>query len=145
MAITGTKSYYYQRKIADLALGQQAYTPPTGIFLALLLSAIDFSATGGWPGEVTALGYLRFSAVNGLAAGQWTTALTASGSAYKFNAADWNFPTAQGLWGNVQYFQILDAAAAGNMLYFGELATAKAVASGDVFRFPSGAIMVTET
>lgn len=144
MAVTGNKSNYYKEKVANLALGNQAYTPPTGIFLALFLSAINHSATGGYPGEVTGAGYSRFSAANGLGAGQWITALTASGTGYKYNAADWTFPTARSLWGTVDYFAVVDAATNGNILYWGQLATAKVVASGDVFRFPSGALVITE-
>lgn len=143
MAVTGNMSYFLKEKIANQALGAQAYTPPTGLFVGLWLSALDYSASGQTPGEVTGAGYSRFSATNDLA--NWTTALTASGTAYKFNGVDFVFPTAQGLWGPVQYAAILDAPVNGNILYWAELATAKAVASADVLRFPSGAIAVRHT
>ena len=143
MPVTGNMSYYYKRKVSDLAAGGQGYTPPTGLFVGLSLSALDFSATGGWAGEVTGAGYLRYSAVNNLV--NWVTGLTASGTAYKYNGVDFIFPTALSLWGNVQYGYIVDAATNGNALYWFELATAKAVASGDVFKFPSGSLAIQHT
>ncbi len=143
MPVTGNMSYYYKRKVADLALGQQSYTPVTGIFVGLWLSALDFSASGAQNGEVTGAGYSRFSAVNNL--NNWSTALTASGTAYKWNLTDFTFPTALSTWGNVQYFGVVDAATQGNMLYWGELNTAKAIVSADVFRFPSGQLVITHT
>lgn len=143
MATTGNMSYYLKRKIQDLVQGGQAYTPPTGIFIALFTAQIDFSATGGWPGEVNAGGYSRFSAANDL--NKWTTALTASGTGYKFNAADFVFPTAQADWGTATHAAILDAATNGNVLHWFQLSAAKMIGSGDVFRFPSGAIGITLT
>ena len=143
MAVTGNMSYYLKRKVADLALGAQAYTPPTGLFIGLWTAAIDFSASGAQAGEVNGTNYTRFSATNNLV--NWSTALTASGTAYKFNNVDFVFPTAQGTWGTASHFGIVDAATEGNMLYWGELVTAKAMGSGDVIRFLSGGIAITLT
>lgn len=140
MAVTGNLSYYGKRQIIDLIPGGQAYTPPTGIFLQLYQSAIDYSATGGWPGAIGA----QFSATNNLE--NWITGLTASGTGYKVNAVDFVFPTATADWGTAQFFMVKEAAAAaGEPLYWGELATAKVVASGDVIRFPSGSLAIRHT
>lgn len=139
MAATGNMSYYYKRKITELALGGQDYNPVTGTFIQLYQSAVDFTATGGVPGGIG----LRYSATNNLET--WRTGLTASGTGYTWNTIDLQWPTATADWGTAQYFLVLDAAANGNALYWGEMVTAKVVGSGDVFRFPSGQLVFTLT
>jgi len=134
MAATGSKTDWYENKVLDFALGNQAYTPPTGLFITLFSAELTDASTSG-AGVVG----LTFSAANDL--NNWTTA--AGGS--KNNAVAFVFPTATANWGTAQWFGIRESAvAAGRILYWGELATAKFIGSGDVFQFASGGITITE-
>lgn len=134
MAATGSKSDWYENTVLNWALGAQAYTVPTGIFITLHGDTVNDASTTG----ATFVG-LTFSATNNLE--NWTTA--AAGS--KNNAVAFVFPTATADWGTAQWFSIREsAAAAGRIIYWGELATAKFIGSGDVFQFASGAITITE-
>ena len=134
MAATGSKANWFENVVLDWALGNQAYTVPTGIFIGLFTSALDDTMTTG-AGEI----FQRFSAAADLE--NWTTA--AGGS--KNNAVAFQWPTATADMGTAKYFAIMESGAgAGRGLYWGELATGKIIGSGDVFRFPSGAITITE-
>lgn len=57
------------------------------------------------------------------------------------NAVDINFPVATASWGTVVAVGILDAS--GNLLYYGNLAANKTVASGDSFKFAAGQLSIT--
>ena len=137
MAETGSKVNWYENIVLDFGLGAQAYTPPTGIFIKLCSAGTTIDDT-----ITTARGVvgLTYSADNDL--DNWTTA--AAGS--KNNAVDFQFPTATANWGTAQYWTVCESAVAGGRaLYWGEMATAKFIGSGDVFRFASGAITITES
>jgi hypothetical protein len=75
------------------------------------------------------------------AAGQ-TVAFTVSGDTASNNAAV-EFPTATGTWGTVVAVGVFDALTSGNLLAYGNLTASKTIASGDVFRVPSGDLDIT--
>lgn len=134
MATTGSKANWFENVALDLFLGNQAYTVPTGIFIGLFTSALDDTSTTG-EGEI----FQRFSAAADLE--NWTTADAGS----KNNAVAFEWPTATANMGTAEYFGIMESGAgAGRIMYWGQLATGKIIGSGDVFRFPSGTIAVTE-
>lgn len=47
-------------------------------------------------------------------------------------------------WGTVVAFAILDAATAGNFLYWGDLTASKSIDAGDTAKFAVGELDVTE-
>lgn len=135
MAATGSKSDWFENVVLNWVLGGQSYTVPTGIFITLHSDTLDDTSTTG----AAHIG-VTFSATNDL--NNWTTATNGS----KNNAVAFIFPTATADWGTAKFFSIRESAvAAGRIIYWGELATAKMIGSGDVFQFPSGAITITES
>lgn len=59
------------------------------------------------------------------------------------NSGTINFPAATAGWGTVTHIGIMDAAAAGNLLYHGQLTSARVVNNGDTFTIPAGNLSVT--
>ena len=61
------------------------------------------------------------------------------------NLSDITFPTASGSWGTIVAVAITDSATydAGNLLFYGTLATSKTVTSGDTFTFSATDLVVS--
>jgi hypothetical protein len=59
------------------------------------------------------------------------------------NAAQLAFPEATGAWGSLTHFAVFDAATAGNIVFYGALTTAKAIADNETLRFPIGNLTFT--
>lgn len=121
-------SNYLETKILDHVFGGVNYTAPSTLYLALYTVAP--TDTGGGT-EVSGGSYAR-----------QTVAFTVSGDTASNNAAvEW--PTATGTWGTVVAIGVFDALTSGNLLAYGNLTSPKTVASGDVFRVPSGDLDIT--
>src|SRR4030042_1987137 len=113
--MAGSKSDFLELELLDHVFGKGAYTPPT-IYVALFTVAP--TDTGGGT-EVSGGSYARKST----AAADWNTAASGATS----NANDITFVEATGDWGTVVAFALFDASTAGNMLYWGDLTTSKAI------------------
>jgi len=120
---------YYENKIIDHMLRNQAFTPPTTVYLALFTSAPS-DAGGGT--EVSGGSYAR----------QSVTLSAASGGASS-NSADITFPQATADWGTITHCALMDAATAGNMLMWTALDASKTVNNGDTFKINTGDLDVT--
>lgn len=134
------KSLYLRNAFLNLSLGGATWTPPATIYVALTTSAWSASATGT---SITATepsggGYARKSAANDTTTWPTTTvANKANGIVISFNTATTN-------WGTIQAFYIVDAATNGNILWGGDLYTARAVLAGDAAKFAENQLHVTE-
>lgn len=136
-------SNYLENKILDHTLrgASGAYTAPTTVYVAL------FNNTSG-------------NAAANLEAGTLTDEVSTSGTAYArqsvtFGAASSGtiasnatvtFPTATGSgFGVVTHLALMDGdtEGAGNVLYYGALATSKTVGVDDTFSIASGSLTVT--
>lgn len=122
-------SDFLENKIIDHMLRNQAYTPPTTVYVALFTTATD-DAGGGT--EVTGGAYVRQDA--GLSA--------ASGGASS-NAADITFPQATADWGTVTHLALMDAESGGNMLMHTILDASKTINNGDTFKINAGDLDIT--
>jgi hypothetical protein len=80
--------------------------------------------------EVTGSGYAR----EPLMTTDWSAAV--DGTIESDNAV--TFPPAGASWGTVTHVGIYDALTSGNLLWWGALATPRAVSSGDTISFPVG-------
>jgi len=120
---------YYEGKIIEHMLRNQAFTPPATIYLALYTVAP--TDTGGGT-EVSGGGYARQSFT-----------LTAATAGSTSNSADIVFPTATADWGTIVAVGIFDAATAGNLLWYGNLSTSKTVLNGDTFKILAGNLSIT--
>jgi hypothetical protein len=120
----GSFSDYYENKIIDHMLRNQAFTPPSTLYVALYTVAPSDSGGGT---EVSGGSYAR----------QTVTFTAASGGATS-NSADIAFPQATADWGTIVAIGILDASSAGNLLAWGTLTTSKTINNGDQFKILAG-------
>ena len=121
-------SNYLETKLLAHTFSNTAYTSPTTVYVGLFTTnpAEDGSGT-----EVSGGSYARQS-------GSFTT----SGNTATTSAAI-EFPTATASWGTITHVGIYDASSSGNLLAYAALTASKAIASGDVFRIPTGDIDIT--
>ena len=120
---------FLETEILDHVFAGAAYTAPGTKYLALFTAIAD-----GEAGSVTEL--------SGSAYARQTVAFTTSGNTTSNNAAV-EFPTATGSWGTVTHVGVYDASTSGNLMAYATLSSSKAIATGDVFRVPSGDLDIT--
>jgi len=120
---------FLETEILDHVFAGAAYTAPSTKYLALFTAIAD-----GEAGSVTE--------ISGNAYARQTVAFTTSGNTTSNNAAV-EFPTATGSWGTVTHVGIYDASTSGNLMAYATLSSSKAIATGDVFRVPSGDLDIT--
>jgi hypothetical protein len=126
-------SNYLENLIANNVLGQASMPAIPNLYFALFTAGP--TDTGGGT-EVSGTGYARVNITNN------TTNFPTTSSGLKQNGAAIAWPTAGGSWGTVTHWGIFDASSSGNLLFWGSLDTAKAVASGDVPSLPIGALSI---
>jgi len=119
---------FLETEILDHVFAGAAYTAPSTKYIGLFTAAPG-EAGGGT--EVSGNAYARQS-----------MAFTTSGDTTSNNAAV-EFPTATGSWGTITHVGIFDASTSGNLMVYATLTASKAIASGDVFRVPSGDLDIT--
>ena len=133
--MAGSKSDFLELEVLDHVLGNAAYTAPGSVYIALFTA--DPSDAGGGT-EATGGSYARATVTNN--ATNWPNA--AAGA--KANGTEITFAEATADWGTITAFGIFDAASAGNLLYWAELTTDKAVNNGDTAKFAVGDLDITE-
>ena len=119
---------FLETEILDHVFAGAAYTAPSTLYLGLFTAAPG-EAGGGT--ELSGSAYVRKA-----------IAFTTSGDTTSNNAAV-EFPTATGSWGTVTHVGVFDASTSGNLMVYATLTASKTVASGDVFRVPSGDLDIT--
>jgi len=120
---------FLETEILDHVFAGAAYTAPGTKYLALFTAIAD-----GEAGSVTE--------ISGNAYARQSVAFTTSGNTTSNNAAV-EFPTATGSWGTVTHVGVYDASSSGNLMAYATLSSSKAIATGDVFRVPSGDLDIT--
>ena len=111
-------------KVIDHLLRNQAYTPPSTVYLALY-TVVPTRSTSGT--EVSGGSYARQSLT-----------LDAAASGLSSNSGTITFPTATADWGTVVAVGICDASTAGNILWYGNLTANKTVGNGTTFSMATG-------
>jgi hypothetical protein len=119
---------YLETELLDHVFAGNAYSSPAAVYVGLFTAAPG-EAGGGT--EVSGGSYARQA---GSFAVSGNTATTDA-------AIEW--PTATASWGTISHIAIFDASTSGNMLAYASLSASKTIASGDVFRIPSGDIDIT--
>ena len=130
----GAFSDYLERALLHHVFGATAYTRPAGLWVALYTTApTDIS-----PGNevLPAVGYARVAATFADAPDQ------VDGSSAIWNSTVLQFPVATADWGTISHCGVHDAATAGNMLAWGQLAVLKRVDFGDAVRFAANQFMI---
>ena len=121
-------SNYLETELLDHVFAGNAYSAPAAVYVGLFTSNPDEDGSGT---EVSGGSYARQSG-----------SFTVSGNTATTTAAI-EFPTATATWGTITHIGIYDASSAGNLLAYAALTASKAIASGDVFRIPTGDIDIT--
>ena len=121
-------SNFLETELLDHVFAGNAYSAPAAVYVGLFTTNPDEDGSGT---EVSGGSYAR-------QAGSFTV----SGNTATTTAAI-EFPTATATWGTITHIGIYDASSAGNLLAYAALTASKAIASGDVFRIPTGDIDIT--
>lgn len=130
------KSDYLENAVLDHVLGGPNYSRAATVYIGLYSADPTDAGTGA---ELAGNGYARVAVTND--ATNWPAA---AGGA-KANGAQVTFPLATGAdWDEATHFGVLDANAAGNLLYGGPLQTPKTVLVGDTAIFGPGTLQITE-
>lgn len=122
-------SNYLENKLLDHTLRNVSYTPPTTIYLALYTSDPGEDKTGT---EVSGGAYARKAIT-----------FSAASSGTVTNNADVLFDIATANWGNISHVGVLDAVTGGNLLYSGQLTTAKTINSSDQLKIAAGDLTIS--
>lgn len=120
---------YLENKIQAYVWSGTAFSSPSASLYVGLFTAAPGEGGGGT--EVSGNGYSRK-----------LVSMTTSAD-LSTNSAAVEFDTATGSWGTITHVAIFDASTAGNMLAYATLASAKTIATGDVFRIPAGDLDIT--
>lgn len=131
----GSKYSTLSNEILDHLLRAETYTAPTGVFSALF-TVIPSDTTAGTEVTTTDSSYTRVQTTFS------TAGLTATGQAVNSGAVNFATITA-GATITVVGWGLLDAATAGNLLYWATV-TSTALNVGDQATFPAGNITITE-
>lgn len=131
----GSKSDYLENKVLDHILGNTAYAAPATVYFALYTVAPSDSGGGT---EVSGGAYARVAVTNN------ATNFAAASGGLKRNSTVITWPTATASWGTVVAVGVLDASAAGNLLFWSTLATNKTVDNGDTVSIPVNSFSITE-
>mgnify|MGYP003150247287 CR=1 FL=1 len=119
---------FLETEILDHVFAGAAYSAPGTKYLALYTAAPG--ETGGGT-ELSGDAYARQS-----------VAFSTSGNTTS-NSSAVEFPTATGSWGTITHVGVFDAVSSGNLMCYAALTASKVIASGDVFRVPSGDLDIT--
>jgi hypothetical protein len=122
---------YSEDLVLDWLLTAGSATRPTSWYVALYTVAP--TDTGGGT-EVSGGSYAREAI---------TFSVSGTSPATATNSADIEFPEATANWGTVVAAGVFDASTGGNLLAYSNLTTSKAVSTGDVLRFNTGALDIT--
>jgi hypothetical protein len=130
-------SNYLENKVLDHTLRNASFTQPSGLFIGLFKNnALGNLEAGTLTDEISTSGtaYARKAVTFGNAA---------SGSAS--NSATVTFDAATAEWGTVTAIAILDGDTEGsdNVLFYGNLTTAKLIETGDTLQFVSNNVTVS--
>jgi hypothetical protein len=125
-------SNFLINKILDFVLRQQAYVPPTEVFIGLATTTGSQAAPGT---EVSGGGYTRVGVPSSLAnwsgtQGAGTTAVSSGTSGTISNNVLIEFPTPTANWGTVVEFDVYDAITGGNLLFRASLTTPQTINNG---------------
>jgi hypothetical protein len=73
----------------------------------------------------------------------FSASTNSGGVATTSNSGAVTFPSATASWGTITHIGIMDAVTTGNMLWYGQLTTSKAVGTGDQFQMGATKLTVT--
>ena len=129
-------SNYLENKVLDHVLTATAYSQPSGRHLALFTNTSTNAAANLEAGTLT-------DEVSGGSYARQSVAFAAASNGTSATNATVTFPAASANWGTITHVAVMDAATAGNVLFWGAVTTAKTIESGDTFQVTSGNLTVS--
>jgi|TARA_R100001463_G_scaffold13659_1_gene36614 hypothetical protein len=120
----------FETHVLNYVFTATSVTRPTAWYVALFTSNPAEDASGT---EVS---------TSGTAYVRKTVSFTVSGN-LATNSAAIEFPTATASFGTVTHIGVFDASTSGNLIAYSALSASKAIATGDVFRIPTGDLDIT--
>ena len=136
------KSNWLRDALLNHALRSASFAKPSTVWLALFTS--DPGPTGSLASElpIGVGGYARAAVTVGDA--QWSAPATSGDYRATMNNNVISFGTASANLGTVTHVALMDAATAGNMLWYDALDTSRTINNGDPIQIPAGSIIVRE-
>jgi hypothetical protein len=119
----------FETHVLKYVFTTDSVTRPTAWYVGLFTA--DPTDTGSGATEISGNAYARVAAT-----------FTVSGSEATTSAAV-EFAAATGSWGTISHIGIFDASSGGNLIAHSALTSSKAIATGDVLRFPAGDIDIS--
>jgi hypothetical protein len=126
-------SDFLENKLLDHVLTTTGYTQPSTRYLALFTADTGLE-TNSPSAEISA---------SGTAYARKTVTFGAASSGTSATNATVTFDTATASWGLVSDIAIMDAETSGNVLFYGELTTAKQIDAADTMQVTSGNLTVS--
>lgn len=120
----------FETHVLNYVFTATSVTRPTAWYVALFTSNPAEDASGT---EVS---------TSGTAYVRKTVSFTVSGN-LATNSGAVEFPTATASFGTVTHIGVFDASTSGNLIAYSALSASKAIATGDVFRIPTGDLDIT--
>ena len=120
----------FETHVLNYVFTATSVTRPTAWYVALFTSNPAEDASGT---EVS---------TSGTAYVRKTVSFTVSGN-LATNSGAIEFPTATASFGTVTHIGVFDASTSGNLIAYSALSASKAIATGDVFRIPTGDLDIT--
>lgn len=139
----GEVSDYLANALLDFAFRNQAFSAPDTYVALIITNPVTDSMTGSTITEPSGGSYARVQVnVNGGVSPTWDLAAGTTPTLVD-NTHQIDFPTATGDWGTIIAVAIVDAASAGNLLFYDNTMTDQPVGNGDDSNFPIGDLDIT--
>lgn len=129
-------SDFLENAVLNHVLGNTTYTPATTLHLGLFTNGSTNASVNLEAGTLT-------DEVSGGSYARQTITFTAASAGSSPNTATVTFPTATASWGEITHVAVMDAATAGNVLFWGTVTTPKTIESGDTFQVSAGNLTIT--
>ena len=130
-------SNYLENKVLDHVLRNTAYTQPSGLYVGLFKNnALTNLENGTLSDEVS---------TSGTAYARKAITFGAASSGSSTNSATVTFDAATADWGTITAIGIMDGSTVGsnNVLFYGNLTTAKLIENGDTLQFVTNNVTVS--
>ena len=128
MPSSTTSNYLFEKQVSSVLRGE-SYTPPTTLYVALFTTKPALTGTGGTEVVENAnTNYTRIAIPSTPA--YWSTPSGVNMQYSNLQEVVFNVPGSQS-WGTITGMGLYDAANGGNLLWVGDIGTARPISSGD--------------
>jgi hypothetical protein len=132
---------YLESGLLNHIFRNNPYSPPSSLYIGLNKSFISGNIETGTVDEPASGAYARQTYLSN--SSKWIAPFSSGSTMVTHNTSAIEFPVATANIGNISGVFISDSLTSGNILFYGQLTSARNVREGDQFIFPSGALRVT--